>query len=118
MNEIEFQWPPKELSPNARLCWQAKSRAVKKYRADCFLLAKMSGLKVGWEGPIHLFVDFHPPSRARFDGDNIAARFKAGADGIAEALGVNDVRFVIHPFLHTEPCKGGKVVVKVCQGDF
>jgi crossover junction endodeoxyribonuclease RusA len=112
---LELPFPPKELSPNARLHWTAKARAVKKYRADCYLLAKMAKIKIDWEGDIHLFVNFYPPIKRRYDLDNLAARMKAGMDGIADALGVNDVRFRQHPFLHDEVVKGGKVFVTICR---
>ena len=36
--------------------------------------------------------------RAR-DDDNIIASFKAGRDGMAQALGIDDKRFICHPFV-------------------
>lgn len=43
--------------------------------------------------------------------DKLAAAFKAGRDGLADALGIDDARFRIHPYLHTSVA--GKVVVRL-----
>jgi len=114
---IELPWPPKELSQNARLHWVVKARAVKKYRADCFLITKSMRFKIDWPGPIHIFINFYPPDRRRYDDDGISGRFKAGRDGIAQALGVDDNRFVQHPYLHlgSDAVAGGKVAVRIAR---
>jgi hypothetical protein len=44
------------------------------------------------------------------------AAFKAARDGIADALGVDDSRFVCHPLVRSDVRKGGEVVVKITQG--
>ena len=36
-------WPPKELSPNARLHYMAKARAKKAYRQACGWTARQQG---------------------------------------------------------------------------
>lgn len=62
------------------------------------------------EGGIALRFDFHPPDKRRRDLDNMLASIKAGVDGIADALGVDDQRFGF--WLSREaPIKGGKIVV-------
>jgi len=53
-------------------------------------------------GQIHVFLDFCPPNRRARDDDNIVAAFKAGRDGLADALGIDDANFRTHPFLKTE----------------
>lgn len=111
-------WPAKQLSPNARVHWAVRSKAVKSARG----LAKALTLEAGWhkqplpEGRLHLWVTFYPPTRQLPDDDNMLARFKASRDGIAEALGIDDRRFVSHPFVHTTPHKGGRVVVRLSGG--
>lgn len=111
MTEIVFDWPPKELSPNARVHWGKKYRATKKYRRDCCYLAKSAGAKVTGDGQIHLEVRFFPPSKQRRDMDNMIASIKALLDGLADALGVNDSRFSITYALGDR--LGAKVSVKL-----
>lgn len=113
--ELTIPFPPKELSPNKRLHWAVKSRVTKKYRSDCYLLAKMQKLTIDWGGDIHIFIDIYRPDRRYRDEDNIIASLKSGLDGIADALGVNDRRFRIHPFVRDDIFKGGKVVIKFCD---
>ncbi len=96
---ISLPFPPSILSPNSRAHWREKAKAAKKYRHDCFMLAKSVGIKDVPPGKLHLWIDFYPPDRRKRDDDNIAAAFKSGRDGIAEALGIDDSRFVSHPLL-------------------
>ena len=51
------------------------------------------------EGRLHLWIDFYPPDRRARDDDNMIASFKSGRDGIADALGIDDKRFICHPFV-------------------
>jgi hypothetical protein len=60
---------------------------------------------------IRVSVTFYPPDR-RGDRTNYPNRMKPYWDGIADALCVNDRRFL--PSYHfAEPCRPGKVVVAV-----
>lgn len=111
---IELPWPPKELNPNSRIHWSEKSKAAKKYRADCHLITKASGVVVP-EGAVLLDITFCPPDRRRRDDDNCLASFKSGRDGVADALGIDDNRFVT-TLRMGEPVKGGAVVVRI-QGE-
>jgi crossover junction endodeoxyribonuclease RusA len=113
MNKITLPWPPKQLSPNARVHWAIKARIVKKYRADCYYLARQENVDLPKSEKIHLFVDFYQPDRRRRDQDNIEASMKAAYDGVADALLVNDSRFIIHPFVKDEIVKGGKVTITI-----
>lgn len=92
--QVILPWPPKELSPNARLHWSKVAKAKKHYRQICWALSSKARLKVCKEGDIHLSVTFYPPDRRWRDTDNMFASMKAGLDGIADALQVNDKRFV------------------------
>ncbi len=112
-NGGRFPWPPSILSPNARAHWAQKSRAAKKYRADCALLTKQFGLSVDWDGPVDFFIEFFPPDRRHRDDDNLIASFKSGRDGIAQALGIDDRRFRL-AFAVSEQV-GGYVLVTVRQ---
>lgn len=113
--EITFHFPPKELNPNRRLHWAAKAKFAKAYRLECFIIAREAKAAVDWDGDIHLFIDFWPPDKRARDDDNTAASFKSGRDGLADALGVDDVRFRTHPYLHRMPYPGGKVVVRIAK---
>lgn len=119
MAELILPWPAKELSPNARVHWSVRGRAAKKARMQ----AGQAAVAAGWQamplpaGRIHLHVDFYPPTRRLPDDDNMLARFKPARDGIADALGIDDKRFVSHPRVHDEVRKGGQVVVTIKTGD-
>ena len=93
LQQILLPWPASALSPNARGHWSQKSRAAKSYRMQCFLFAKKAGL-VAPAGRILLQLEFLPSSRRRRDDDNLLASFKAGRDGLADALGIDDSLFV------------------------
>ena len=111
---VELPWPPKELSPNARVHWAKRSKAAKRYREACHLLTKAEGLRIDWEGQVHAWIDFYPPDRRHRDDDNMVASFKAGRDGMADALGIDDKRIRFRPFVRDEV--GGKVVVTLTNG--
>ena len=113
--EISYPWFPKELSPNSRCHWAVKSRAAKAYRRTGELLTKVAFAKspvIFGDGKIHLFIDFYPPDKRLRDADNCYSACKNLMDGIADAIGVNDRRFVGHPFLRDEVVKGGEVRIR------
>ncbi|UZZ12429.1 endodeoxyribonuclease RusA [Ectopseudomonas mendocina] len=91
--QILLPWPSSALSPNARGHWSRRSRAAKAYRMQCFLFAKKAAL-VAPAGRILLQLEFLPPTARRRDDDNLLASFKAGRDGLADALGIDDSLFV------------------------
>lgn len=95
MSGVILPWPPKELSPNARLHWSKVAKAKKSYRQISWALALEAKIKVSTTGeePIFLRVSFFPPDRRHRDDDNMIASMKAGLDGLADALKVNDRRF-------------------------
>lgn len=102
-DKIVLPWPPKVLSPNARVHWSAKSKGAKVYRAACFALCKAAKITApAHEGRLHLWLEFFPPDRRHRDDDNMIASFKSGRDGIADALGIDDKRFVTHPMVMDE----------------
>lgn len=112
-NTITFPWPPRELSPNVRVHWSVKARATRAYRRECMVITRNSGIVALNSYRISLFVTFYPPDRRRRDDDNVFASAKAMRDGIADALCINDNRFIYRPFLHTDTRPGGEVVVKI-----
>lgn len=110
---IVLPWPPSELSPNARCHFRVSAPIRKKYRADCYLLAKASGTKAPTTEKLLWLVEFFPPDRRHYDDDNLLSRIKAARDGVAEALGVNDRRFVTQFSVSDRVIKGGAVHVQI-----
>lgn len=111
---IILPWPAKELSPNARVHWAVKSKAVKSARASAGWITKAANINVCWGGPIFLQITFHPPSKRRHDIDNCVARLKGALDGIADGLKVDDSRFRLGIEIG-ESIKGGKVCIVVSE---
>lgn len=109
---IDLPWPPRELSPNARVHWSVKARKAKAYRNTCYLLTKEALIKAP-EGRAVLSLCFVPPDRRHRDDDNLVAAFKAGRDGIAEALGVDDRQFVTEFHMSADTYPGGQVRVTI-----
>ena len=108
---IDLSWPPALLSPNARAHWGSKATAVKAYRRQCWAIASASrGGEV--ECPVHMTVIFHPPDKRRRDRDNMIAAMKAGMDGLADALGVDDRHFV-PTYRVGDPVEGGRVSIQI-----
>ena len=91
--KIWISIPPRELSPNARVHWAQKSRAVARYRNEAFLsaLEAMGRDKKGfpWPGAI-LVAEFHFLTKRKRDRDNLAASLKSAIDGFADAGIVKD----------------------------
>lgn len=108
---IELPFPPASLSGHAKGKWWNTSGIVAKHRAWAKNATLAAGLTVPEEGDIRVSATFYPPNR-RGDRINFPNRMKAYWDGIAEALGVNDSRFV--PAYHfAEPSKRPCVIVTV-----
>jgi crossover junction endodeoxyribonuclease RusA len=73
--------------------------------------------RVEHDGPVALRVTFHAPDKRGRDRDNCIAACKAYMDGMADGLGVDDVRFE-PTYAWGEPIKGGAVVVTLAgDGD-
>ena len=81
-----------------------------KHRAWAKAAALASGpFALEGTGDIRIIVTFYPASR-RGDRVNFPNRMKPYFDGIADALRVNDSRF-LPSYLFAEPVKGGRVTV-------
>lgn len=116
---ITLPWPDRALHPNSRVHWAQKAKATKAARHVAFVAARA----IGWtnesvpsEGRLSLWIDFYPPDRRRRDDDGLLASMKAARDGIADALGIDDSRFVSHHMLRDEVRRGGEVVVTITEG--
>lgn len=113
---VTLPWPPAALSPNARAHWRVRHRAAAQYRRDCALLARAAGLQLPeGEGRLILGLDFVAPDRRRRDDDNLIASFKAGRDGLADALGLDDTRFATLATISAETTHQGAVRVTLSR---
>lgn len=108
---IVLPWPPKALSPNARQHWAALANAKRAYRRACAWQAAEQGVRHTPAEKIAMSLVFVPPDRRRRDWDNLIASMKAGLDGLADVLGVDDSRFRITSELAEGP--GGFVRVGI-----
>ena len=115
--KIILPWPSRVLSPNARVHWATKAKAVKKARRDGYNAALVAGYtKMTFdqhEGRLQLFIDFYCPTRRFIDADNALAMCKAALDGISDCLAVNDRRFVHHLTVREDTFIGGKVEIQI-----
>lgn len=108
---IELPWPPKELSGHHDVHWRVLQPIKKKHREWARLATLAAGIRVPETGDIHVSATFYPPDK-RTDRVNMPSRLKPSWDGIADALGINDRRFV--PSYHyAEPVKNPRVVIVV-----
>ncbi|MFC0204712.1 hypothetical protein [Novosphingobium soli] len=107
---IELPFPPSSLSGHAKGHWRRKAAVTKKWRAWAFAAALAAKVEaIAPEGDIRVVVTFYPPDR-RGDRTNYPNRMKPIFDGIAQALRVNDRRFV-PTFVFCEPEKPGRVEI-------
>lgn len=110
---IELPWPPASLSGHNKGHWRGKSSIVSKHREWAKDATLAAGVIAPPEGDIHVSMTFYPPDR-RGDRINFPIRAKPLWDGIADALEVNDSRFL--PRFHfAEPVKDARVVVEIGQ---
>ena len=112
---IVLPFPSSILSGHAEQGRWAKARAVKEHRLWALkaTAAVRNSLRVPLEddSDIRVSVTFYPPNR-RGDRVNFPNRMKPYWDGIADALCVNDRRF-LPEFRFAEPEKPGRVVVEI-----
>lgn len=93
--EIFLPWPDRKLSPNARLHWAALARIKRRAKNEAFWLAKEAGVGKIEAETISVRYAIYPPDRRARDQDNIIASLKAYADGIAQAIGIDDSKWNI-----------------------
>lgn len=113
---LRFPWPPRQLNPNfkRRNHWSKHYRETKQYRRDCAIMAMSQNVHmVNWpDGPIEMEYTFYAPKGCRWDRDNREAAFKAGQDGLADAMRVDDRHFRVTK-RHGDTVDGGCVVVRI-----
>lgn len=111
---VSFPWPPSCLSPNAkrRTHWRKYSGPTKDYREACAWTAKAAGWHLINDPAQHLAITFHPPDNRRRDLDGMLGAFKAGLDGIADAMNCDDSGWSLS-IRRGEKVKGGAVIVDI-----
>lgn len=110
---ITLPWPYKGLSPNDRPHRMAKAAATKRYRRDVAGIALSAGAHLH-KAAKGLHITFHPKTFGPApDRDNCIASFKAGQDGLADALRVNDRDLTVGYTLSDKRVTGGQVIVEV-----
>jgi crossover junction endodeoxyribonuclease RusA len=111
---IVLDFPPKDLFPNraSGKHWGSLYKLKSDYRESSTWLAKS---QLGdWKhngNPIVLTMAFHMPDKRWRDADNCLAAAKAGIDGLADALMINDRTFnpiVVQRILGEKP---GKLII-------
>ncbi len=94
----EFPWPPRELSPNARVHWRTLARAKADYKDDCGWLivatwhdrrrlmpeTKAAPVERRLAPPVHARVTFTVADKRRRDSDNFLAMLKPLFDAFVE----------------------------------
>lgn len=108
---IELPFPSAKLAGHNSGHWRAISGLVRKHREWAKYAALEAAIPVPDKGDILLAITFVPPNR-RGDRVNYPNRMKAYIDGIADALGVNDSRF-LPAYRYAEPEMPGKVIVEI-----
>lgn len=111
---IRLPFPPAILSPNKRSHWAPVSKAKRSYRAACHQEALAQGVRRTEAQHIHVHLDFHPPDNRRRDDDNMVAAFKAGRDGLADCLGLDDAKWTTS---HTVTRDRGNCVIATISID-
>lgn len=113
---FEIPFPPSELFPNRAngKHWSSTRKAKDGYRDAAYWLAVEA--RKAYPMPVHdlpLTLTFCPPNRINRDRDNCLAATKHALDGIAKALGVDDLVFEPLTIQRGAVRKGGCVIVEV-----
>lgn len=108
--EVSLPFPPSSLSGHNKGHWRMKAALVKNHRHWAYLAARAEKHEShDGKGDIDLRIDFYPPDN-RGDRVNFPNRMKPYIDGVAEALGINDKRFLPSYHFHA-PDYPGRVVI-------
>ncbi len=119
---IELPFPPSGLSPNRKNGghWGVTHRIKEKYKQDCWALTR-EAMNQGDDAEKMVFgshaipitLTYCQPDKRRRDADNLLAASKAGLDGVADALKVDDILFEPVIISRTFGTKPGMLVVEI-----
>ena len=112
---IVLPFPPSSLSGHAKgNSYYGKSAVTKEWRQKAHDAAWDANIAVPEDGDVRLHIRFIPSNR-RGDRVNFWNRCKPIIDGVADALQINDSRFL--PSMEfCEPEKPGRVEIEVGHG--
>lgn len=110
---IFLPWPDKKLSPNGRFHWSKIARAKKAAKRTAHYLVLEAGIGKINATSVNVKLSFYPPSKRHYDADNLIASHKAALDGISDAIGVDDSKFIISATPHGPVEKNGMVKVEL-----
>ena len=113
---IELPFPPSDLTPHAKGHWKPKAAATKRYRHLCAKEAMAQGLRGMSAERVRARITIHRPNLRR-DYQNCISCFKAGVDGIADVIGIDDRYWQIE-LVEGDLCRPlGLVVVEIEPAD-
>ncbi|HEV8037192.1 hypothetical protein, partial [Yoonia sp.] len=94
--------------------WSKYYKPTKAYRALCGWEAKRQGVRRHNDptAALRVSLTFMPPDNRRRDMDGLLGAFKAGIDGLSDAIGVDDSYWSI-AMAKGEKTKGGAVIAKI-----
>ncbi|MDH2092688.1 endonuclease [Rhizobium pusense] len=115
--EIFLPWPDKRLSPNSRYHWAQVARAKKAAKRTAHYTVLEAGIGKINATAINVKLSFYPPSKRHYDADNLIASHKAALDGISDAIGIDDRKFIISATPHGPVGKNGMVKVSLSWED-
>ncbi len=111
--QITLSLPSPLLSPNNRSHWAKKHPVKSAYRNEGYWKADALGTQLAnYKHPVK--ITFYPPNNKPRDIDNCLASIKAGLDGIADGLAINDKFFrpITIDFGEPDP-KNPRVVIEI-----
>jgi crossover junction endodeoxyribonuclease RusA len=112
MMTVTFPWPHKDLWPNRGAHWAVLARHRKKARFAGFWLSIKAGVNsLRGSERIEVSVMFVPPDGIRRDTDGMISSIKGHLDGISDAIGIDDSRWIWAAPVMAKPEKPGRVVV-------
>lgn len=109
--QVELPWPPNELSGHHNVHWRVLQPIKKQHRKWASEATLAAEIVVPEKGDIRVTATFYPPDR-RTDRVNMPTRLKPYWDGIADALKVNDRRF-LPAYYFAEPVENARVVLTI-----
>lgn len=118
---VELSFPDSALmqNRNAGKHWGFSHPAKVAQHDEAYLLTRQAIVTSGFEADAQrkyrVEMEFNPPDKRRRDVSNLHAACKAMLDGIAEAMGIDDSRFVQHEQRMGDMHRIGRVVVKVSE---
>lgn len=113
--DVVLPWPPLPLSPNHKVHWAIRRRAVADYKKQAWALALEAthGRVKRLKGRVDVEMHFYPPTAARRDEDNLIASMKAGIDGLAAAIATDDCQFHYREIHVHDKAPPGYVLLRV-----